>query len=287
MGGRRRARRDPRSPRLARVTDRRARPRPLDGDHPLLLRRHSYRLRREGAQRARLRERHLAQRRLHGLEAQRLRGRDTAFAHPGAAAPLLAPPADPRGRRCGPGEAAQLACPADRGRRPRLAVVALPRRSGRRHARDRRRGRRRRLEPAAPDRPLHRPARRAEGVVGQADARGAQPGRRGEDVRGAIDLRERRADPRRRLGRDRRRRRQLPDALPRQRRVRLARDSGRARLDLPLRGPGDGLQSAATGRAIGASSPPRRRRSSLRAAPRAGCSACCPASSARCRPTRR
>ena len=49
MGGRRRARRAPRSPRLARVADRRARPRPLDRDHPLLLRRHSHCLRREGA----------------------------------------------------------------------------------------------------------------------------------------------------------------------------------------------------------------------------------------------
>ena len=33
--------------------------------------------------------------------------------------------------------------------------------------------------------------------------------------------------------------------------------------------------------------PSRRRRSSLRAAPRAACSACCPGSSARCRRTRR
>ena len=38
----------------------------------------------------------------------------------------------------------------------------------------------------------------------------------------AAHLRERRPDPRRRLGRDRRRRRQLPDALPAQRRVGLA-----------------------------------------------------------------
>ena len=43
------------------------------------------------------------------------------------------------------------------------------------------------------------------------------------------------------LGRDRRRRRQLPDALPRERRVGLARHPRRARIDLPLRGPGDRL----------------------------------------------
>ena len=65
-----------------------------------------------------------------------------------------------------------------------------------------------------------------------------------EDLRGAADVGERRADPRRGLGRDHRRRRQLPHALPRQRRVRLARDPRRARLDLPLRGPGHRLRAA-------------------------------------------
>ena len=60
----------------------------------------------------------------------------------------------------------------------------------------------------------------------------------------AADVREHRPDPRRRLGHHRRRRRQLPHALPRQRRVGLARHPGRARVDLPLRGPGDGLQAA-------------------------------------------
>ena len=65
-----------------------------------------------------------------------------------------------------------------------------------------------------------------------------------EDLPGAPHLRERRPDPRRGLGRDRRRRRQLPNPLPAQRRLGLARDPGRARLDLPLRGPGDRLQAA-------------------------------------------
>ncbi len=159
--------------------------------------------------------------------------------------------------------------------------------AGRRNARDRRRRRRRRVEPPAPDRPLDRPARRAEGELRQADARGAQPGRARRAVPGAADLRERRPDPRRRLGRDRRRRRQLPDALPRERRVGLERDPRRPRLDLPLRGSGHGLRARASGPATAASSRSRRLRSSPRAAPRAACSACCPGSSGRSRRTRR
>ena len=166
-------------------------------------------------------------------------------------------------------------------------VVALPRRGGRRHARHRRRRRRRRLEPAAPDRALHGHARRAEGAVGQARARGAQPRRQRADLRGAADLRERRADPRRRLGRDRRRRRQLPHALPRQRRLRLARHPGRPRLDLPLRGPGDGLPSPR--RPVLPLPLPRPAAAGARSEllPRAACSASCRASSARSRRARR
>ena len=120
-------------------------------------------------------------------------------------------------------------------------------------------------------------ARRAEGRVGARDARGAQPGRRGEAFHERLTLRERRPDPRRGLGRDRRRRRQLPDALPRQRRVGLARHPRRARLDLPLRGPGHGLQ-AARGPVLPLPLPhAARRRSSRRRAQRAACSASCPA----------
>src|SRR5206468_2798578 len=116
------------------------------------------------------------------------------------------------------------------------------RRSG--HARHRRRRRRRRLEPAASDRPLDRAARRAEGALREADDRGPESRRDGRPLRGAAHVRQRRAHPRRRLGRDRRRRRQLPHALPRERRLRLARRAGRARLDLPLRRPGHRLQAA-------------------------------------------
>ena len=51
--------------------------------------------------------------------------------------------------------------------------------AGRRHARDRRRGRRRRDEPPAPDRPLDQLARRAEDRLGAPHDRGAEPRRRG------------------------------------------------------------------------------------------------------------
>ena len=64
---------------------------------------------------------------------------------PGAEAPLQPPPAHPRGRVRGPGEAARLEGAADRGRRARLAGGAVPRRGGRRDHRHRRLRRRRRL----------------------------------------------------------------------------------------------------------------------------------------------
>ena len=86
-------------------------------------------------------------------------------------------------------------------------------------------------------------ARRAEDRLRAPDDRGAEPRRRGRALPRAPDFGERRADPRARLGRDRRRRRQLPDPLPGQRRLGLARHPRRARLDLPLRGPGDRVQA--------------------------------------------
>ena len=153
-------------------------------------------------------------------------------------------------------QAARLARAADRRRRARLACGALPRRRRRRHARHRRCRRRRRLEPAAPDRPLDRQARRGRrSLSAKRTIEALNPDVKVEGVRGAAHVREHRADPRRRLGCGRRRRRQLPDPLPRQRRLGLARHPRRARLDLPLRGPGDRLQAAARARATAASSP--------------------------------
>ena len=204
-----------------------------------------------------------------------------------AARALLAPPADPRDRRGGTAEAARLAHPADRRRRPRLARRALPRRRRRRPDRDHRRRHRRRVEPAAPDRPLARHARHAEGRQRQARDRGAQPRRRGDDLPRAADLGEHRPDPRRRLGHHRRRRRQLPDALPRQRRLGLARASPSCTARSTASRARSRSSSRATAPATAASTPRRRRRSSRRRAPRAACSACCRASSARCRRTRR
>ena len=75
----------------------------------------------------------------------------------------------------GPGQAARLEGPAPRRRWSRLAGGALPGGGGRRHDRDRRHGRGRRLQPAAPDPPQRRPDRRAQGRLGQEDAHHAQP----------------------------------------------------------------------------------------------------------------
>ncbi len=86
---------------------------------------------------------------------------------------------------------------------------------------------------------------------------------------------------------DRRRHRQLPDPLPRERRVAAQAHPRRARLDLPLRGPGHGVRPLRRARATAACCPSRRRRSSRRRARRPACSACCPASSARSRRSRR
>ena len=106
------------------------------------------------------------------------------------------------------------------------------------------------------------------------------------DLRDALDLRER-ARAVRAVRRHPRRHRQLSDALSRERRVRAARASrtptaassaskGRRRSSRPR-----------TARATAACIRSRRRPGSCRAAPRAACSACCPASSASSRRPRR
>ena len=225
--------------------------------------------------------------RLHRLEAQRLRDRLPRTLSPERRARYSRHLLIPEIGEAGPAQAARLEDPADRRRRPRLARVALPRGGRRRPPRDHRRRHRRRVEPAAPDRALAEHARHAEGRQREARDRGAQPRRRGHDLPGAAHVGEHRPDPRRRLGDHRRRRRQLPDPLPRQRRLGLARDPRRARVDLPLRGPGDGVQAgrravlplplplAAAARARAVVLRGRRARRAARA------------SSGRCRPTRR
>ena len=287
MGGGPHPRRDLHGPRAARAADRGPRPRQDPRARRLLLRRQPLRVRREGARGDGLRERRQPRERLQRLEAERLRDHDPARPLRRPALALQPPPPHPGGRRGRPAADPRRARAARRRGRARLPRLALPRRRGRRHARDRRRGRRRRVEPPAPGRALDRPPRRAQGALREADARGAQSGRERRPVPGAADLGQRRADPRRRLGRDRGRRRQLPDALPRERRLRLARDPRRARLDLPLRGPDDRVRARPTARATAASSRSRRRRSSPPAAPKEAFSASSPGSSARSRRTRR
>ena len=90
---------------------------------------------------------------------------------------------------------------------------------GSRDARDRRHGRRGRVEPPASDPPQHGARRRPQGRLGEEDADRAQPRRRRRHLRRAF---RRRQHPRhhRRLRRHRRRHRQLPDSLPAERRRR-------------------------------------------------------------------
>ena len=74
-----------------------------------------------------------------------------------------------------------------------------------------------------------------------------------------------------------RRHRQFPDALPDQRRLRAAGQAERLRQHLPLRRAGVGVRARRTVRATAACIRSRRRPGWCRAAPRAACSACCPA----------
>ena len=124
-----------------------------------------------------------------------------------------------------------------RRRRARLAGRALPRRRRDRHARARRRRRGRRVQPAAPGDPLDRARRHAE-----------DRSRRGSTIEGLnpdVDVVEHRMrldssnviELLSRLRRDRRRRRQLPDPLPAQRRLGAAAQAGRLGVDPRLRGP--------------------------------------------------
>ena len=136
---------------------------------------------------------------------------------PRAEAALQPPPADPGGRRGGPGPAARVEGAVHRRRRSRFPGGALSRGRRRRHDRHRRLRRRRPVEPPAPDPPHERPDRRAQGRVGPQDDRGAQPRRQRRDPRGDARRRQRRPDHHR-LRRDHRRHRHVRDPLPPQRR---------------------------------------------------------------------
>ncbi|CAA9524289.1 MAG: Molybdopterin-synthase adenylyltransferase, partial [uncultured Thermoleophilia bacterium] len=239
-----RAGRDPRGrahpSRLPRVAHRGPRARARHPDRPLVPVRRPLGVRRQGARRSRLRERALPARRLLRLEAGRPRVGDAGHPRRRQAAALLAPPAHPGGRRDGAGEAPELEGPAPRRGRARLAGRPVPGRGRGRDDRDRRRRRRGRLQPPAPDPARDGPHRSAEGRVGPADDRGAEPGRDRGRVPRAAHLRERRPDPRG-LRRDRRRHRQLPDPVSAERREPGPPRADRPRVDLPLRGSADRL----------------------------------------------
>ena len=167
---------------------------------------------------------------------------DPAHAHPRAARALLAPHADPRDRRRRPAEAARRQGSAARRRWARLADRPVSRRGRCRHARARRRRRRRPVEPAAPGDPHDRPRRRAEGRLRRGDDPRAQPRRERRQVPRADRRLEHRRDHLR-LRRDRRRGRQLPHALPAQRRHRAPEDPRRLGLDPRLRRPAVRVQT--------------------------------------------
>ena len=154
----------------------------------------------------------------------------------------------------------------------------------RRHARPRRFRQRRREQPAAADPPQHARRRPAEARCRRAIGlpRSTRTSRSSTHEDGA-DLGERARDLHG-LRRHRRRHRQFPDAVSRQRRVRAARQAERLRQHLPLRRPGVGVRGQGRPVLSLPVSRSRRRRGWCRAAPRAACWACCRASSA---PSRR
>ena len=206
-------------------------------------------------------------------------------AHVRAARALLPPPADPGGRPRGTAEAARVQGAADRRRRARLAGRPVSGRGGRRHARHRRQRRGRPVQPAAPGHPQQRAHRHAQGRVGQADDRGAEP-RRERDPACDTSRQGQRARPDPRLRRDRRRRRQLPHALPAERRRGARAQARRARVD-PRASTGSSRPSCPTrARATAACTRSHRPPSWRRHVARTACWACCPASWACCRPTR-
>ena len=98
------------------------------------------------------------------------------------------------------------------------------------------------LQPPAPGDPRHRPHRHPQGRFRRADDPRAQPRRQGRQVPDAHRRVEHHGDHRG-LRRDRRRRRQLPHALPAQRRERAPADPRGLRVDPRLRRAAVGVQA--------------------------------------------
>ena len=135
-----------------------------------LRRRRPLRLRRQDARRARLHRR-----RLDGRRLQQVEGRGPRLADARALTPeqrnryqrhLLLPEVGDEGQL----KLLDAEGAAARRRRPRLARGDVPGRRRRGHDRHHRHGRRRRVEPAAPDPAQHRSDRRPQGRLGQEDA---------------------------------------------------------------------------------------------------------------------
>ena len=178
-----------------------------------------------------------------GIGRRRRRRRDARPALSHDEVEALQPASDHAGgRRRGTAAAQGRARAVRRRGRARIAGVALSGRGRRRHARARRLRRRStsatcsgRFSTARRD--VGRPQARGGGRA----ADGAQSRRARGHARDAAVVRER-ARHLHGLRRHRRRRRQFPDALSRQRRVRAARQAERVRQHLPLRRPGVGLR---------------------------------------------
>ena len=155
---------------------------------------------------------------------------------------LLPPPHPPGSRDGRPKETQGRERAVHRHRWAGLADQHVPRR--RRHRPDRLGGLRRGglLELAAADRPRHRRRRSLKGRVRHGDDQQHQPERDRRQTRSGVHQRKRDGS-RRRLRHRGRRHRQLPDALPNQRRLRAARQAERVRLDLPVRRPGERVRA--------------------------------------------
>ena len=220
--------RPPRLEELYRAADRSRRARPRRAGDPVLRRWRALAVRRPDDGRDGLHERRLDVGRLPGLEGRRARLRDAGRPEPGAEAPLQPPPADPRSRRRRPGQAPRFEGAADRRGRARVAGVAVPRRRGRRHDRDRRLRRRRRQQPPAPDPAHDRSGGGAQDRIREALDQRAQPRGQRRRPRGDARRRERRADHQG-LRRHPRRHRHVRDPLHPQRRGRRGGHPGRPR----------------------------------------------------------
>ena len=225
-------------------------------------------------------------RRHHALEGPRLRGRGPARAHRRAARALLAPPAHPRDRPRGPAEAARRQGAAARRRRPRLA---RPRSTSRRPASAR---------SGIVDDDVVDLSNLQRQVIHTTDRIGVPKVDSAEETIHALNpdvnvvkypVAPRRLEhhgDHRGLRRDRRRRRQLPHALPAQRRVGAPADPGGRRPRSSASRASSRSSSPTRARATAACTRRRRPPSWRRPAAPTACSACCRARWACSRPPR-